>query len=115
MAASLDGRVLVPDADQAPDQVGTGTRFHYREAHGRIHAEYAGGAVERGVLLGTRDGDRLDFRYVQLLTDGTTASGHCVGEVRELPDGRLAVDETWEWESRPGSGTSRVVEQPHGR
>ncbi|NJQ08435.1 hypothetical protein [Streptomyces lonarensis] len=110
MAASLDGRVLAPEADQAAGQVGTATRFHYREADGRVHADYAGGDVERGALMGTRVGDRLDFRYVQRLTDGTTASGHCVGEVRDLPDGRVAVDERWEWESRPGSGTSRVVE-----
>ncbi|MGV9574483.1 hypothetical protein ACWDRX_36190, partial [Streptomyces nigra] len=29
-------------------------------------AEYSGGDVVRGHLVGTRDGDRLDFRYVQL-------------------------------------------------
>ncbi|MET9968466.1 hypothetical protein ABZZ80_21685 [Streptomyces sp. NPDC006356] len=116
MARSLDGLVLAPVADQAPGQVGTHTRFTYHEKDGEIWAEYTGGDVVRGHLVGTRDGDRLDFRYVQLKRDGTTSSGHCVSTVTELPDGRVRLDETWQWESQDGSGTS-VVEQltEHGR
>ncbi|MFD7630323.1 hypothetical protein ACFV7Q_30605 [Streptomyces sp. NPDC059851] len=111
MARSLDGLVFVPVADQAPGQVGLQTRFAYREQDGRVWAEYAGGDVVRGYLVGTRAGDRIDFRYVQLRLDGTTASGHCTSLVTELPDGRLRLEETWTWESQEGSGTS-VVEQP---
>ncbi|WOX09071.1 hypothetical protein [Streptomyces sp. N50] len=110
MARSLDGLVLAPVADQAPGQVGTRTRFAYHEQDGVIWAEYEGGDVVRGRLVGTRAGDRIDFRYVQLKTDGTTSSGHCVSDVVELPDGRVRLEETWEWESQEGNGTS-IVEQ----
>ncbi|MDI9888048.1 hypothetical protein QMZ92_27690 [Streptomyces sp. HNM0645] len=112
MARSLDGLVLAPVADQAPGQVGARTRFTYHEDGGRIWAEYAGGDVVRGHLVGTREGDRLDFRYVQLGQDGTTSSGHCVSTVVDLPDGRVRLEETWEWESRQGCGTSVVEELP---
>ncbi|MFD5451479.1 hypothetical protein ACWDTR_10015 [Streptomyces sp. NPDC003470] len=110
MARSLDGLVLAPVADQAPGQVGTRTRFTYHEEDGAVWAEYAGGDVVRGRLVGTRAGDRLDFRYVQLRTDGSTSSGHCVSTVVDLPDGRVRLEESWEWESRRGSGTSVVEE-----
>ncbi|MDH6627104.1 hypothetical protein M2271_004927 [Streptomyces sp. LBL] len=110
MPRSLDGLVLAPVADQAPGQVGTRTRFAYHEKDGEIWAEYAGGDVVRGHLVGTREGDRLDFRYVQLKQDGTTSSGHCVSAVVALADGRVRLEESWAWESQPGSGTS-VVEQ----
>ena len=112
MSRSLDGLVLVPVADQAPGQVGTETRFSYREQDGVVWADYTGGDVVRGHLVGTREGDRVDFRYVQLRRDGTTASGHCVSLVVELPDGRVRREETWSWESQPGSGTSAVEEVP---
>ncbi|WCD90786.1 hypothetical protein KPP03845_107215 [Streptomyces xanthophaeus] len=112
MTRSLDGLVFVPVADQAPGQVGRRTRFEYHEQVGRVWAEYSGGDVVRGHLVGTRAGDTLDFRYVQLRTDGTTASGHCVSLVRELPDGRLRLEETWTWESQAGSGTSLVEQVP---
>ncbi|QIQ05190.1 hypothetical protein [Streptomyces liangshanensis] len=114
MARSLDGLVLAPVADQAPGQVGTRTRFTYHERDGRIWAAYEGGDVERGYLVGTREGDRLDFRYVQLKRDGGTSAGHCVSLVVDLPDGRVRLEETWEWESREGSGTSVVEELPSG-
>ncbi|WP_424215921.1 hypothetical protein ACN20G_27640 (plasmid) [Streptomyces sp. BI20] len=110
MPRSLDGVVFAPVADQAPGQVGVSTRFTYHEHEGRVWAEYEGGDVLHGRLVGTRTGDGLDFRYVQLRVDGTTASGHCVSEIVELPDGRLRLDETWSWESGPGSGTSTVEE-----
>jgi hypothetical protein len=121
VARSLDGLVLAPVADQAPGQVGTRTRFEYHEQDGRIWAEYAGGDIARGHLVGTRRADRLDFiprslkgtggtPTVQLKQDGATSSGHCVSTVTELPDGRVRLDETWEWESREGSGTSVVEE-----
>ncbi|WP_432140022.1 MULTISPECIES: hypothetical protein [unclassified Streptomyces] len=113
MPRSLDGLVLAPVADQAPGQVGTSTRFTYHEKDGEIWAEYAGGDVVRGHLVGTRQGDRLDFRYVQLRTDGTTSGGHCRSTVVELPDGRVRLEESWAWESQDGSGTS-VVEQVTG-
>ncbi|MEV4192443.1 hypothetical protein [Streptomyces toxytricini] len=112
MARPLDGVVFAPVADQAPGQVGRETRFAYREEAGRIWAEYAGGDVVRGFLVGTRTGDVLDFRYVQLRPDGTTASGHCTSTVVELPDGRLRLEESWEWESGHGTGTSTVEEVP---
>ncbi|MFF3017394.1 hypothetical protein [Streptomyces sp. NPDC057939] len=108
MTRSLDGLTFAPIADQEPGQVGLRTLFEYHEADGRIWAEYAGGDVVKGHLVGTRAGDTIDFRYVQLRTDGTTASGHCVSLITELADGRLRMEETWTWESRPGSGTSTV-------
>ncbi len=110
MARSLDGLLLAPVADQAQGQVGTRTRFTYHEKDGEIWAEYTGGDVVRGHLVGTREGDMLDFRYVQLKQDGTTSSGRCVSTVVELPDGRVRLEESWEWESQQGSGTS-IVEQ----
>lgn len=96
-----------------PGQVGTRTRFTYHERDGRIWAEYEGGDVVRGHLVGTRDADTLDFRYVQLKRDGTTSSGHCVSTVTDLADGRVRLDERWEWESQRGSGTSVVEELTH--
>ncbi|MFJ6793572.1 hypothetical protein [Streptomyces sp. NPDC091268] len=110
MARSLDGLRFVPVADQAPGQVGRQTLFEYHEEDGRVWAEYAGGDVVRGHLVGTRTGDTVDFRYVQLRSDATTASGHCVSRVTELPDGRLRLEETWTWESQEGSGTSTFEE-----
>lgn len=108
-ASSLDGRRFAATANVA-GEVGTETVFEYGERDGEIWASYAGGAIRRGYLVGTREGDTATFRYVQLNAEGQTSSGRCVSTVSTLPDGRLRLDETWRWESRDGSGSSVVEE-----
>jgi hypothetical protein len=86
------------------------TVFDYHEGAGVVWARYEGGVIRLGFLVGTRDGDRLEFRYSQLNTSGETASGRCSTTVSVLPDGRLRLDEEWAWETRPGAGASAVEE-----
>jgi hypothetical protein len=107
----LDGRTFVGVRNSASGEVGGDTVFHYHEDDGVVWAEYGGGAVVRGYLVGTRTGDDLDFRYVHLSVGGATASGHCTARLEVLPDGRIRSHETWRWESREGAGTSVVEEQ----
>src|SRR5258708_78024 len=107
---SLDGRRFRSVVDVVGGEIGTETTFAYSERDGEIWATYQGGAIRRGHLVGTRDGEALDFRYVQLNTDGQTSTGHCTSAVSLLADGRLRLDENWQWESREGSGTSAVEE-----
>ncbi|MEV4763884.1 hypothetical protein AB0J89_14760 [Micromonospora chokoriensis] len=112
MTISLDGRRFAALTDVVAGEVGTETVFTYHERAGEVWAEYAGGSIRRGYLVGTREGDRLEFRYVQLNAEGQTSSGRCVTEVGASADGRLELRERWTWESRPGSGTSVVRELP---
>lgn len=108
-APSLDGRRFAAVANVG-GEVTADTVFEYHERAGEVWATYDGGAVARGFLVGTRAADTLDIRYVQLNNDGETSSGHCVSAIQVLPDGRLRLDEKWQWESRPGGGTSTVEE-----
>ncbi|WP_018353481.1 hypothetical protein [Longispora albida] len=108
---SLDGRTFRAVSDVDGGEVSTETVFEYHQDGDLVWAEYSGGTIRRGHLVGTRHGDRLDFRYAQLNTAGETAAGHCVSTVESGPGGRLRLHETWEWESKAGSGTSVVEEQ----
>jgi hypothetical protein len=106
----LDGRAFLGVSNSADGDVGGETRFHYHQDGAVVWAEYAGGAVVRGYLVGTRTGAELTFRYVHLDRDGATASGRCTSRIVVAPDGRLELHEEWAWESRPGSGRSVVAE-----
>ncbi|MBX0298233.1 hypothetical protein [Haloarcula nitratireducens] len=112
---SLDGRTLVGVANTDASEVSGDTRFKFEQAGERIYAQYAGGDLVDGHLVdghlvGTFDGTEWDIRYSQLNLEHETASGHSVGTVELLDDGRVRVEDEWEWESQAGSGESVLEE-----
>ena len=110
-APSLDGRTFIDVTGHRSGDVGDETRFEYHEVSDDVvWARYSGGAIRLGHLVGRRTGDTLDFRYSHLTVDGSTANGHCRSRIMVRPDGLLELDEAWEWESKPGSGTSLLRE-----
>ena len=107
----LDGRRFRSTSDVPGGDVGTDTVFEYEESDGVVSAMYSGGSIRLGFLVGTRTGLKVSFRYAQLRTDGTTATGRCESVIENLDDGRLRMHERWSWESQEGSGTSVVEEE----
>lgn len=103
---SLDGRTLAGVANDEEGEVSAETLFDFEQDGERIYASYSGGAIADGHLVGTFDGEHWDVRYVQINEDGETATGHSVGDVELLDDGRIRVEDEWEWESKPGEGES---------
>jgi hypothetical protein len=114
MQPSLDGKRFRVAEMEEQGEASTATLFDYHEDGDVVWARYQGGAVRLGFLVGTRDGDRLDFRYSQLNANGETSNGRCSTTISTLPDGRLRLSEDWAWESKPGSGTSAVEEVAGG-
>ncbi|MFC4549704.1 MULTISPECIES: hypothetical protein [Halorussus] len=103
---SLDGRTLAGVSNDEAGEVNAETEFHFEQDGERIYANYSGGRIVDGHLVGTFDGSRWDVRYVQMNERGETATGHSVGRVELLGDGRVRVEDEWEWESKPGTGES---------
>lgn len=98
---SLDGRTLVGVSNVERGEVSPDTRFEFSQDDDRVSATYAGGGIVDGYLTGTFDGTTWDIRYVQLNEAGETATGHAVGTVRRLDDGRVRVEDEWEWSRKP--------------
>ena len=111
-APNLEGRRFRDVTDDHAGDVGANTIFEYHQDGDIVWARYAGGSIKLGLLVGTRDADTLSFRYCHLTADGQTANGHCTSTITELADGRLECRERWQWESRPGVGTSIIRELP---
>lgn len=107
---SMDGRVLVGVSNDPTGEVGPDTVFRFHQDHDVVWAEYHGGDIRRGYLVGTSDGVTLDFRYVHLATDGRTASGRSVDRIEVVEGDRIRLHERWAWDSHEGSGESVLEE-----
>lgn len=107
---SLDGRTFAGVANDEAGEVSAQTTFHFEETDDRLYGTYAGGPILDGHLLGTREKDRWEIRYVQINEDGETSTGHSIGEIHRLDDGRLRIEDQWHWESKEGTGESVLEE-----
>ncbi|MGH3586596.1 MAG: hypothetical protein ACRDQ0_09760 [Pseudonocardia sp.] len=108
--AVIDGLRFAGVSNSADGDVDGRTRFTYHQDGDTVWAEYSGGVIVRGYVVGTRSGAELSIRYSHLDTDGQTATGRCISQIVVRDDGLVELHEDWQWESRPGSGRSVVAE-----
>ena len=93
-------------------QVTGDTLFHYYQEGTTLWAEYMGGEISRGQIIGkvAEDG-RLRFHYQHIDNNGNLCAGYCQSKPIILEDGRIRLYESWEWTSgRTGSGESIIEE-----
>lgn len=109
---NYDGRAFqTVDADTM-DAVGDGPGGTYHQNGSVVWAEFAGGTVVRGSLVGTCEADGvLRLAYCQLLADGRVIAGRLRSVPTVLDDGRIRLHEHWErFGAEAGTGVSVIEE-----
>jgi hypothetical protein len=92
------------------------TVFEFRERDGVIKAEYTGGAVVHGVLIGNRTGDRVPSAYAQLHDDGALRSGTNEMRVQRTDTGHLRLVEEFRWsDGATGQNVLQSLARTDGR
>ena len=108
---SLNGRRFNVASTAASGVVGPETIFNFGQDGSFVSAEYAGGRIRRGYLVGVLEDAKLTFRYCQIQLDGRLDGGVSECSVETLPDGRVRIIEAFEWASRPGETGVNVFEE----
>jgi hypothetical protein len=87
-----------------------GARGRYHQDGSLVWAEFEGGPVRSGRLVGTCGPDGvISAAYCQVMADGAVVAGTCVSTPDRLGDGRLRLTERWR--RADGSvGVSRIEE-----
>ena len=98
MKLSLDNRVFIP-VHNSEDGVASGkTRFHFWQEGMVFYADYFGGDVREGHIIGQFTEELAgDMLYHCLTTDKSLKAGKARAIFSETEDGRLAFDLDWEW------------------
>lgn len=103
---SLDGIQMCVVETAEGGEVNSETIFRFVQNGAVVSAQYAGGKVELGYLVGTMTEEGLHFRYAQVDTEGRLDGGYSTCEISRLPDGRIRLLEHFQWASREGMGTN---------
>lgn len=109
---SYDGRKFVAVSNSTAGEVGSDTVFYYHQTGNIVTAEYSGGEIVSGHLIAICDGEsRLDMRYHHINKRGELMTGICYSTPEILADGRIRLNETWQWTSGDRSSGHSLLEE----
>lgn len=112
MKINYHGRKFCGITNTPNGQVSGDTIFHYHQKGNILTANYYGGMIEHGHMLGVvNDDNSLLFSYHHLDTGGHLKSGYCASTPELLSNGKIRLHENWQWTyGGEGNGESIVEE-----
>lgn len=93
-------------------EVSSATLFYYHQEGEMIWAEYEGGEIKKGTLIGYVTPSReLTFTYQHINADNVLRIGKCTSFPEILPDGRMRLHEKWQWLNGDKSCGESIIEE----
>ena len=89
MKHSLDGKIFQSIENSENGEVSSETIFHYHQNNEIVSADYKGGNICKGHLLGKMfTNGNLEFTYQHINIEGNLMLGQCISTLSVLPDCR---------------------------
>ena len=107
---SLEDKYFVAVENSKSGEVSENTVFSYHQKENTIWAEYSGGQIKKGFLIGSIDSNNeLHFTYQHMNIKNELKSGSCNSKPEIMKDGRLRFHESWKWNS--GEAGESIIEE----
>ena len=88
------------------------TVFEYHQNQNILTAEYKGGEIKQGHLIGIVDADgNIEMRYHQINTKNKIMTGKCFSTPEIMNNGKIRLHESWEWTSGDYSKGNSILEE----
>lgn len=105
-----DGKRFCPRANTENGEVNGETIFCYHQRGNELWAEYAGGEIRKGYLIGfVEENGELDFYYQHINTQNQIRVGKCHSIPKTLENGKIELFEEWQWLNGDQSKGSSIV------
>ncbi len=108
----LNGKVFKPLTNSENGEVGGGVLFYYFQKNFLIWADYSGGEIVKGHLLGkVVDEKSINFVYHHINKNNQIKNGKCVSTIKLNENGLIELDKKWQWLCGDMSkGVSKLIE-----
>lgn len=108
----LNGKVFLSIENTDNGEVSDETIFQYYQQGDIIWATYVGGKINKGFLVGKFvEDNQVQFTYQHIDQSKEIRIGECRSEIEILSDGRLRLNESWQWLDKDRSKGRSVVEE----
>jgi hypothetical protein len=107
-----NGKIFRPISNSENGETSNETVFKYNQIGNILTAEYSGGMIKKGHLIGIVDenGD-IDMRYHQVNNKNELMTGICKSIPEILDNGKVRLHESWEWTSGDKSKGQSIIEE----
>lgn len=107
-----NNRVFKPVSNSENGETSSSTTFHYKQQDNIVTAEYTGGKIIKGHLIGLVDANgAIDMRYHQVNNVGILMTGICRSKPEIMPNGKIRLHEEWQWTSGDASQGQSIIEE----
>ncbi len=97
-AINYDGRMFVSKANSRNGEVDDKTIFLYHQDGDLLWAEYSGGNILKGTLIGSvSENGELDFSYQHMNQNMQIKTGTCHSVPTVQENGKIELSEKWQW------------------
>ena len=109
---NLDGKIFKALSNSENGEVGDDTLFYYSQTDDVIFADYHGGEIVKGNLIGKQlSNGEFHFFYHHINLSRELKIGKCLSKAKIIDDGRIKLFEEWQWLCDDmSSGTSELIE-----
>jgi len=97
MQFDLNHRIFKSLHNSDNGEVSDNTLFHYRQVGQLIWAEYEGGQILKGFLVGQVLDHSLEFTYQHINAKFESMTGKCTSFPELTETGKIKLREHWEW------------------
>lgn len=105
-----EGRKFSPKVNTENGEVNGETIFCYHQQGKELWAEYAGGQIRKGYLIGfVAPNGELDFYYQHINIQNEIRVGKCHSIPKLLDNGKIELSEEWQWLNGDQSKGSSIV------
>uniref|UniRef100_UPI00405667AE GNAT family N-acetyltransferase n=1 Tax=Acetatifactor sp. TaxID=1872090 RepID=UPI00405667AE len=105
-----EGKYFVPKSNTENGEVDGQTCFAYHQKGNMLWADYSGGEILKGHLIGTvAENGELVFYYQHMNEQRQVRVGLCHSTPRILEDGKIELSEEWQWLNGDKSKGSSII------
>ena len=95
---NYDNKRFIPKMNTENGEVDNNTLFIYHQNNNMLWAEYSGGDILKGNIIGiVLENGELDFYYHHLNINNEIRCGKCHSIPKILDNGKLEMNENWQW------------------
>ena len=109
---NYNNKLFKPTSNTENGETSNETVFRYKQTGNILTAEYTGGKIIFGHLIGLVDENgNIEMRYHQVNNQGELMTGICNSKPEQLANGKIRLHETWQWTSGDKSKGQSIIEE----